>query len=105
MMGSLQGQVQLILLLAHKSCCVSLDVCLCFLFPHQFLPKKGGTPRKNEIMFVAPTREEINNKKQLEQYLKSHPRAVKLIGLITYYVGVVISLVLSISLFFIHPVM
>ncbi|XP_041018439.1 methyl-CpG-binding domain-containing protein 11-like isoform X1 [Juglans microcarpa x Juglans regia] len=38
-----------------------------------FLPKKGGTPRKNEIMFVAPTGEEINNKKQLEQYLKSHP--------------------------------
>ncbi|KAG2729308.1 hypothetical protein I3760_01G243800 [Carya illinoinensis] len=38
-----------------------------------FLPKKGGTPRKNEITFVAPTGEEITNKKQLEQYLKSHP--------------------------------
>lgn len=38
----------------------------------QFLPKKG-TPRKNEIVFIAPTGEEISNRKQLEQYLKSHP--------------------------------
>ncbi|KAF5453236.1 hypothetical protein F2P56_028152 [Juglans regia] len=37
-----------------------------------FFPKKGGTPRKNEIVFITPTGEEINNKKQLEQYLKSH---------------------------------
>lgn len=41
----------------------------------QFIPKKGGTgtPRRNEIVFVAPTGEEIKNKKQLDQYLKSHP--------------------------------
>ncbi|KAE9453491.1 hypothetical protein C3L33_14574, partial [Rhododendron williamsianum] len=39
----------------------------------QFMPKKGGTPKRNEIVFVAPTGEEINNKKQLDQYLKSHP--------------------------------
>ncbi|GFZ11846.1 methyl-CPG-binding domain 10 [Actinidia rufa] len=38
-----------------------------------FMLKKGSTPRKNEIVFVAPTGEEINNRKQLEQYLKSHP--------------------------------
>ncbi|KAI7986495.1 Methyl-CpG-binding domain-containing protein 10 [Camellia lanceoleosa] len=38
-----------------------------------FMPKKGGTPRKNEIVFIAPTGEEFNNRKQLEQYLKSHP--------------------------------
>ncbi|KAL5758270.1 hypothetical protein ACOSP7_020881 [Xanthoceras sorbifolium] len=38
-----------------------------------YLPKKLGTPRKSEIMFIAPTGEEINNRKQLEQYLKSHP--------------------------------
>ncbi|XP_027126793.1 uncharacterized protein [Coffea arabica] len=38
-----------------------------------FIPKKGGTPRKNEIVFVAPTGEEISGRKQLEQYLKSHP--------------------------------
>ncbi|CBI36325.3 unnamed protein product, partial [Vitis vinifera] len=37
-----------------------------------FMPKKG-TPRKNEIVFIAPTGEEINSRKQLEQYLKSHP--------------------------------
>ncbi|XP_062008209.1 methyl-CpG-binding domain-containing protein 11-like isoform X1 [Rosa rugosa] len=37
------------------------------------LPKKGVTPRKNDVTFISPTGEEINNKKQLEQYLKSHP--------------------------------
>ncbi|KAK7327732.1 hypothetical protein VNO77_21821 [Canavalia gladiata] len=39
----------------------------------KFLPKKVGTPKKNEIVFIAPTGEEINNRKQLEQYLKAHP--------------------------------
>ncbi|KAK2974408.1 hypothetical protein RJ640_021264 [Escallonia rubra] len=37
------------------------------------IPKKGGTPRKNEIIFIAPTGEEIKSQKQLEQYLKSNP--------------------------------
>lgn len=37
------------------------------------MPKKGGTPRKSEIVFIAPTGEEFANRKQLEQYLKSHP--------------------------------
>ncbi|KAB2012535.1 hypothetical protein ERO13_D09G085200v2 [Gossypium hirsutum] len=37
-----------------------------------FFPKKVGSPRKTEVMFIAPTGEEINNRKQLEQYLKSH---------------------------------
>uniref|UniRef100_A0A5B6YQ15 Putative methyl-CpG-binding domain-containing protein 11 isoform X1 n=1 Tax=Davidia involucrata TaxID=16924 RepID=A0A5B6YQ15_DAVIN len=39
----------------------------------KFMPKKGGTPKKNEIIFTAPTGEEITNRRQLEQYLKSHP--------------------------------
>ncbi|KAM5578761.1 methyl-CpG-binding domain-containing protein 11-like [Rosa sericea] len=39
----------------------------------KILPKKGVTPRKNDVTFISPTGEEINNKKQLEQYLKSHP--------------------------------
>ncbi|TKY54842.1 Methyl-CpG-binding domain-containing protein 11 [Spatholobus suberectus] len=39
----------------------------------KFFPKKSGTPKKNEIVFTAPTGEEINNRKQLEQYLKAHP--------------------------------
>ncbi|XP_059637927.1 methyl-CpG-binding domain-containing protein 11-like isoform X2 [Cornus florida] len=37
------------------------------------MPKKGGTPKKNEIIFASPTGEEFSNKRQLEQYLKSHP--------------------------------
>ncbi|WOH01032.1 hypothetical protein DCAR_0520410 [Daucus carota subsp. sativus] len=39
----------------------------------KFLLKNGGTPKKNEIIFTAPTGEEISTRKQLEQYLKSHP--------------------------------
>ncbi|KNA13128.1 hypothetical protein SOVF_119560 [Spinacia oleracea] len=39
----------------------------------QFFPKRGGTPRKNEIVFTSPTGEEIHNQRQLQQYLKSHP--------------------------------
>ncbi|KAL6221261.1 hypothetical protein ACLB2K_009012 [Fragaria x ananassa] len=34
---------------------------------------QSGTPKKNEIIFTAPTGEEISNKRQLEQYLKAHP--------------------------------
>ncbi|KAI3869204.1 hypothetical protein MKW98_027969, partial [Papaver atlanticum] len=40
----------------------------------QFIVKKrGGTPKKNEIVFTAPTGEELHTRKQLEQFLKSHP--------------------------------
>ncbi|CAJ1975426.1 unnamed protein product [Sphenostylis stenocarpa] len=39
----------------------------------KFIPKKAGIPKKNEIVFTAPTGEEINNRKQLEKYLKAHP--------------------------------
>ncbi|XVE98346.1 hypothetical protein REPUB_Repub03eG0098500 [Reevesia pubescens] len=39
----------------------------------KLLPKKGGTPKKTEIIFTAPTGEEISNRRQLEQYLKAHP--------------------------------
>ncbi|KAL5999258.1 hypothetical protein ACLOJK_040708 [Asimina triloba] len=40
-----------------------------------FTPKKGsgGTPRRNEIVFISPTGEEIRNRRQLDQYIKSHP--------------------------------
>lgn len=37
------------------------------------MPKKGLTPKKNEIIFTSPTGEEINSKRHLEQYLKGHP--------------------------------
>eukprot|EP00252_Welwitschia_mirabilis_P019837 TRINITY_DN46_c0_g1_i3.p1 TRINITY_DN46_c0_g1~~TRINITY_DN46_c0_g1_i3.p1 ORF type:complete len:329 (+),score=103.70 TRINITY_DN46_c0_g1_i3:241-1227(+) len=39
----------------------------------QFVPKRGGTPKRNEIIFVAPTGEEIKNRSQLQKYLKTHP--------------------------------
>ncbi|KAI0515867.1 hypothetical protein KFK09_008535 [Dendrobium nobile] len=37
-----------------------------------FTAKKSGRSKENEIVFIAPTGEEIINRKQLEQYLKSH---------------------------------
>ncbi|CAL9157416.1 unnamed protein product [Musa hybrid cultivar] len=39
----------------------------------KFMLNEDGTPRRNEIVFVSPTSEEIKNKRQLQQYLKSHP--------------------------------
>ncbi|XP_031502789.1 methyl-CpG-binding domain-containing protein 11-like [Nymphaea colorata] len=39
----------------------------------KFIPKKGGTPRRSEIVFISPTGEEIRSKKQLDKYLKEHP--------------------------------
>lgn len=45
--------------------------CFCYT-SLQYYPKSTGTPRKNEIVFIAPTGEEFSNKKQLEQYLKAH---------------------------------
>ncbi|EHA8586247.1 methyl-CpG-binding domain-containing protein 11 [Cocos nucifera] len=37
------------------------------------MPKKGGTPRRNDVVFISPTGEEIKNKKQLDIFLCSHP--------------------------------
>ncbi|CAN4120174.1 unnamed protein product [Withania somnifera] len=39
----------------------------------RFTPRKGGTPRRNDIVFVSPDGDEIKNKRQLDKYLKSHP--------------------------------
>lgn len=39
----------------------------------KFTPKKSSTPQRNDIIFISPTGEEIKSKKQLDQYLKSHP--------------------------------
>ncbi|XVE54441.1 hypothetical protein DITRI_Ditri03aG0081600 [Diplodiscus trichospermus] len=39
----------------------------------KLMAKKGATPKKNDIIFIAPTGEEISNRKQLEQYLKANP--------------------------------
>ncbi|KAE8710405.1 Methyl-CpG-binding domain-containing protein 11 [Hibiscus syriacus] len=35
--------------------------------------EEAGTPKKNGIIFIAPTGEEISSKRQLEQYLKANP--------------------------------
>ncbi|KAM2957962.1 hypothetical protein FF2_024879 [Malus domestica] len=52
---------------------VSVELSAPPAWKKKFLPKKGGTPRKNEIIFISPTGEEFNSKKQLEKYLKAHP--------------------------------
>ncbi|KAI7736818.1 hypothetical protein M8C21_015824, partial [Ambrosia artemisiifolia] len=57
---------------------VSLELPAPSGWKKMFLPKKAGTPKKNEIVFTAPTGEEITTKKQLAQYLKSHPGGPKI---------------------------
>ncbi|XP_058086181.1 methyl-CpG-binding domain-containing protein 11-like [Magnolia sinica] len=54
---------------------VSVDLPAPKGWKKKFTPKKGsgGTPRRNEIVFISPTGEEIRSKRQLEQYIKSHP--------------------------------
>ncbi|KAF5725832.1 methyl-CpG-binding domain-containing protein 10-like isoform X1 [Tripterygium wilfordii] len=39
----------------------------------KYFPRKDGTPKKNEIIFIAPTGEEFSGRRQLDQYLKAHP--------------------------------
>nr|VDD52431.1 unnamed protein product [Brassica oleracea] len=48
-------------------------VCSIDWMIQKFFPNKVGPVKKTEIVFVAPTGEEISNRKQLDQYLKSHP--------------------------------
>ncbi|KAK8938181.1 Methyl-CpG-binding domain-containing protein 10 [Platanthera guangdongensis] len=43
------------------------------LYQKKFTPKRSGRSKENEIVFIAPTGEEIISRKQLSQYLKSHP--------------------------------
>lgn len=38
----------------------------------KLVPKKG-TPKRNEVVFIAPTGEEFRTKRPLERYLKSNP--------------------------------
>ncbi|XP_042473777.1 methyl-CpG-binding domain-containing protein 11-like isoform X2 [Zingiber officinale] len=39
----------------------------------KFVLNEDGTPRRNEILFISPTGEEIKSRRQLQQYLKAHP--------------------------------
>lgn len=57
----------------HQDEVVSMELPAPLGWKKQFFPKKGGTPRKSEIIFTAPTGEEIHNQRQLQQYLKAHP--------------------------------
>ncbi|KAL8239738.1 hypothetical protein R6Q59_016305 [Mikania micrantha] len=56
---------------------VSLELPAPAGWKKMFLPKQAGTPKKNEIVFIAPTGEEFINRKQLDQYLKAHPGGPK----------------------------
>ncbi|KAJ1429132.1 Methyl-CpG DNA-binding [Sesbania bispinosa] len=57
----------------HTDELVSLELQAPPAWKKLFFPKKAGTPKKSEIIFIAPTGEEISSRKQLEQYLKAHP--------------------------------
>ncbi|CAH1432829.1 unnamed protein product [Lactuca virosa] len=56
---------------------VSLELPAPSGWKKMFLPKKAGTPKKNEIVFTSPTGEEITNRRQLDKYLKAHPGGPK----------------------------
>ncbi|KAK4440556.1 Methyl-CpG-binding domain-containing protein 11 [Sesamum alatum] len=58
---------------SNQSDAVSIELPAPAGWIKKFTPKKGSTPQRNDIVFVSPTGEEIKNKRQLEQYLKSHP--------------------------------
>ncbi|XP_068634423.1 methyl-CpG-binding domain-containing protein 11-like [Aristolochia californica] len=52
---------------------VSVDLPAPAGWKKKFIPRKVGTPKRNEIVFTSPTGEEIKSKRQLYQYLRSHP--------------------------------
>jgi len=52
---------------------VSLELPAPSGWTKKFFPKRSGTPKKTEIVFTAPTGEEIHTKRQLEKYLKANP--------------------------------
>ncbi|PWA58484.1 DNA-binding domain-containing protein [Artemisia annua] len=65
-------------LIIEKNTTAAITTAVAAARPANCLLKKGGTPGKNETVFTAPTGEEITNKKQLEQYLKSNPGGPKI---------------------------
>ncbi|XP_010907961.1 uncharacterized protein [Elaeis guineensis] len=62
---------------AEKECGAAEDVDRELTAPSgwrkKLMPKKGGTPRRNDVVFISPTGEEIKNKRQLDIFLRSHP--------------------------------
>lgn len=46
-------------------------LCVCMF--SQVSGKKGETPRKKDVSFVAPDGKELKNRSQLQKYLKAHP--------------------------------
>lgn len=44
-----------------------------YVYRAQVSGKKGETPRKKDVSFVAPDGEELKNRYQLQKYLKAHP--------------------------------
>ncbi|XP_068650551.1 methyl-CpG-binding domain-containing protein 11-like isoform X2 [Aristolochia californica] len=52
---------------------VSVDLPAPAGWMKKFIPRKWGTPKRNEIVFISSTGEEIKSKRQLDQYLRSHP--------------------------------
>ncbi|KAK8941998.1 Methyl-CpG-binding domain-containing protein 10 [Platanthera guangdongensis] len=39
----------------------------------KLVPKNSATPKRNDVLFISPTGEEIRNRKHLTQFLRSHP--------------------------------
>ncbi|KAF3329836.1 methyl-CpG-binding domain-containing protein 11-like protein [Carex littledalei] len=52
---------------------VSVELPAPSAWKKKVLPKKGRTPGRGDVIFIAPSGEEIKTKRQLDQYLKSNP--------------------------------
>ncbi|KAL3696304.1 hypothetical protein R1sor_010380 [Riccia sorocarpa] len=39
----------------------------------KLMPRKVGTPKRKDVVFISPEGEEFKTKKQLDKYLKAHP--------------------------------
>ncbi|KAL2643065.1 hypothetical protein R1flu_010652 [Riccia fluitans] len=39
----------------------------------KLMPRKVGTPKRKDVVFISPEGEEFKTKKQLDKYLKTHP--------------------------------
>lgn len=62
-----------ILMATENAEVVSIELPAPHGWKKKFIPTKGWTPKKNEIVFISPTGEEMSSRRQLDQYLKSHP--------------------------------
>jgi len=62
-------------------------------FFFRLIPKKDGTPKKYEVVFIAPIGDEFKTKKAIKRYLKKNPGGSSIsefdwsMGKVCYFIG------------------